>query len=78
MRLLAYIWSSYKHNRRLLHMAESRTIDAMYKLCRAAVAVFVPTYLRALNEADTARILTQNVARGFPGMLKSIDCMHQL
>jgi hypothetical protein len=55
-------------------MAESRTIDAMYKVCRAVV----PTYLTALNEADMAQILTQNIARGFPGMLKNIECMHQL
>nr|XP_051212291.1 uncharacterized protein LOC127329927 [Lolium perenne] len=59
-----------------LRMADSTCIETLYRFCRAIIAVFVKYYLRAPRADDTTRILQKNVARGFSGMLGSIDCMH--
>lgn len=59
-----------------LRMAESTAFDCFYRFCRAVIAVFGDIYLRSPTVQDTARILAFNEARGFPGMLGSIDCMH--
>ena len=59
-----------------LRMAESTCSENVYRSCRAVIAVFGGDYLRAPRADDTARILEQNAAQGFPGMLGSIDYMH--
>ncbi|XP_073353886.1 uncharacterized protein [Aegilops tauschii subsp. strangulata] len=48
----------------------------MYKFCQAVIEVFGPEYLRQPTAADIERLLATNAARGFPGMLGSIDCSH--
>ncbi|XP_051210928.1 uncharacterized protein [Lolium perenne] len=59
-----------------LRMAESTCTETLYRFWRAVIAVFAKDYMRAPREDDTARIMQKNAARGFPGILGSIDCMH--
>ena len=75
MRLFAYGPPADAHDD-YLRMSESTTIECLNMFCQAVVAVFGPRYLRSSNAQDTARLLTENAARGFPEMLGSIDCMH--
>jgi hypothetical protein len=75
MRMLAYGAPSDTTDD-YLRMAESIAFDCFYRFCRAVIAVFGDTYLRSSTIQVTARILAFNEARGFPGMLGSIDCMH--
>ena len=57
-------------------MSESTCLLSMYSLCKALEAVFGSEYLREPNAADTERLLATNAARGFLGMLGSIDRMY--
>jgi hypothetical protein len=57
-------------------MSESTCHEDMYWFCEDVIAVFGKYSLREPNMDDTARLLSINESRGFPGMLGSIDCMH--
>ncbi|XP_073353798.1 uncharacterized protein [Aegilops tauschii subsp. strangulata] len=59
-----------------VRMSETTCLMSMYKFCQAVIEVFGPEYLRQSTVADTERLLATNAARGFTGMLGSIDCMH--
>jgi hypothetical protein len=59
-----------------LWVVESTAFDCFYHFYRAVIAVFGDIYLRSPTLEDTAQILAFNEARGFLGMLGSIDCMH--
>ena len=59
-----------------LAMGESQAIMCVKRFTVGIVQVFDQEYLRSPNAEDVARLLAMNKARGFPGMLGSIDCMH--
>ena len=59
-----------------LAMGESQAIMCVKRFAVGIVQVFGEEYLRSPNAEDVARLLAMNKARGFPGMLGSIDCMH--
>jgi hypothetical protein len=75
LRMLVYgtaadSWDEY------LRMSESTCGDAMVPFATAVVEVFGPQYLREQTVADTQRLLAISKARGWPGLLGSLDCMH--
>lgn len=57
-------------------MAESTVLECVKEFARTVIEVFEGEYLRPPNEEELARIRAENDARGFPGMIGSIDCMH--
>ena len=75
LRMLAYgtaadSWDEY------LRMSESTCEDAMVRFATVVVEVFGPRYLREPTMADTRRLLVISEARGWPGLLGSLDCMY--
>ena len=60
-----------------VRMGESTIIECLKHFVKVVVEVFSEQYLRAPNAEDTARLMAINHARGWPGMLGSIDCMHR-
>ncbi|XP_073017720.1 uncharacterized protein [Primulina eburnea] len=59
-----------------IQLGESTAIHCMQPFCRAIVEVFAEQYLRSPTANDVARLLYIGKQRGFPGMLRSLDCMH--
>ncbi|KAF8403864.1 hypothetical protein HHK36_011970 [Tetracentron sinense] len=59
-----------------VRIGESTSIESLRRFVRAVVEVFGEEYLRSPNNDDISRLLAQGEVRGFPRMLRSIDCMH--
>ena len=59
-----------------IRIADSTAMVCLKRFCYAVVALFKEEYLRTPNSEDVKNLLSINKARGFPGMLGSIDCMH--
>jgi hypothetical protein len=66
----AYLWDEN------LRIAETIVIECMNNFCRGVIECFSPTYLRKPTIEDIQMLLRIGEARGFPGMLGSVDCMH--
>lgn len=58
-----------------LKLAGSTAIKCMKDFCIVVIDIFGNEYLRNPTKEDIERILV-DAARGFPGMLGSLDCMH--
>lgn len=59
-----------------IQVGESTAIESLKRFCNAIIGLYEEQYMRRPNERDIERLLAQGKARGFPGMLGSLDCMH--
>jgi hypothetical protein len=59
-----------------IRIGESTIIQSLRRFVTAIVEVFGEEYLRSPNENDTSRLLAIGQRSSFPGMLRSLDCMH--
>jgi hypothetical protein len=59
-----------------LQMGESTVLETLKYFVRTIVNVFGEEWIRPPTELELQHILKVNEARGFPGMVGSIDCMH--
>lgn len=59
-----------------IQIGGSTVIQCMQRFFRAIVEVFAEQYLRSPTANDVARPLYIGKQRGFPGMLRSLDCIH--
>jgi hypothetical protein len=75
LRMLAYGGSADQIDE-YIRMGESTIIDCVKCFTRLIVQLYGEEYLREPDQNDIARLLSVAEARGFPGMLGSIDCMH--
>lgn len=75
MRMLAYGVSAYCVDE-YLEIGGSTTMECMKNFAADVVQVFGDEHLRKPTQADVDRLLQVADAHDFPGMLRSIDCMH--
>ncbi|XP_062232833.1 uncharacterized protein LOC133930168 [Phragmites australis] len=60
----------------VLKIAASTCLEILGKFAEGVIECFGEEYLRPPTSDEMEKILQENEARGFPGMLGSIDCMH--
>ncbi|XP_074373481.1 uncharacterized protein LOC141713809 [Apium graveolens] len=75
MRMLAYDISADAVDD-YVRIGESTAVEALKKFVFNIITLFEGEYLRKPNSNDVQRLLQMSEARGFPGMMGSIDCMH--
>ena len=75
MRMLAYGISADAVDE-YVRIGESTAVECLKKFVNDVILVFESEYLRKPNSNDVQRLLAMGEARGFPGMMGSIDCMH--
>ena len=75
MKMLAYGTAADSFDD-VLKMGESTVLQTVKEFVKIVYSVYGPEFLRPPNQQEIEHILRSNEARGFPGMIGSIDCMH--
>ncbi|XP_050152113.1 uncharacterized protein LOC126626759 [Malus sylvestris] len=57
-------------------MSEFTCLYTLEQFCDVIVQVYKDEYLREPNQEDLNRLIRKTEDRGFPGMIRSLDCMH--
>ncbi|CAL9020786.1 unnamed protein product [Prunus brigantina] len=60
----------------IARMGKSTILECLVRFCDAVENLYTREYLRKPTPRDLQRLLQKGEARGFPGMIGSIDCMH--
>ncbi|CAL9029176.1 unnamed protein product [Prunus brigantina] len=60
----------------IARMGKSTTLEALVRFCDTVETLYTRDYLCKPTPRDLQRLLQKAEARGFPGMIGSIDCMH--
>ncbi|CAL2237442.1 unnamed protein product [Prunus armeniaca] len=75
IRMLAY-GSSADQMDEIVRMGKSTTLESLVRFCDAVETLYIRDYLHRSTPMDLQRLLQKAKARGFPGMIDSIDCMY--
>ncbi|CAL8176011.1 unnamed protein product [Prunus armeniaca] len=75
LRMLAY-GASAEQMDEIARMGKSTVLECLVRFCDAVENLYTREYLRKPTPRDLQRLLQKGEARGFPGMIGSIDCMH--
>ncbi|KAM1798511.1 hypothetical protein ACFX12_032572 [Malus domestica] len=57
-------------------MGKSTILESLMRFCSAIESIYSAEYLRRPTHMDLQRLLKKCEMRGFPGMIRNIDCMH--
>ncbi|KAL6294425.1 hypothetical protein ACE6H2_002567 [Prunus campanulata] len=60
----------------IARMGKSTILESFVRFYEAIKTLYTRDYLRKLTARDLQRLLQKAEARGFPGVIGSIDCMH--
>ncbi|VVA40633.1 PREDICTED: putative nuclease HARBI1, partial [Prunus dulcis] len=60
----------------IARMGKSTILECLVRFCDAVENLYTREYLHKPTPRDLQRLLQKGEARGFPGMIGSIDCMH--